>query len=213
MKIVPQIADFLSIMKDLVTFCRASAKRKNIFKNTEFDEDEDEVKDPTGLLKAFCPTRWTVKVKSFKSMKENYKKILKFCELVGMENSDCGIKARGFSTYLRKFESLILLEISISTLEKIEELNEQIQATSITFKSIIKRVDILKTTMNENRTDKKFNQIYTKIETLAKSYELEMPVLPRKRVMPLRFDAKRDTDHFPESPESKYRAIYFEVID
>lgn len=65
MKIIPEIADFLSIMKHLVTFCRASAKRNNIFKNIvfdeeEYDEDEDiEVKadGKIGKLKPFCPTR------------------------------------------------------------------------------------------------------------------------------------------------------------
>lgn len=66
--------------------------------------------------------------------------ILEFCDRVGLETGDAGIKARGFSKYLRQFETLILLKISIVTLERVEALNETIQATSINFKSVLRRV-------------------------------------------------------------------------
>lgn len=77
MQTVPEIADFLSNMKNLVTFCRASAKRNNIFKSIVFEDEDDEVEnfgdkidDKVGSLKPFCPTRWTVRVKSLKSIKD-----------------------------------------------------------------------------------------------------------------------------------------------
>lgn len=81
MKIIPEIADFLSNMKHLVTFCRASAKRNNIFKSIVFDEEEDDevenfegkIDDKFGSLKPFCPSRWIVRVKSLKSIRDNYK--------------------------------------------------------------------------------------------------------------------------------------------
>lgn len=211
MKKILKIADFLSVMKDLVKFVRASAKRNNIFKGIVFEDDDDD--DNVGLLKPFCPTRWTVRVKSLKSVKNNYKKILHFCDEVGLETGDCGVKARGFSTYLRKFECIILLEISISTLEKVEELNENIQGATITFKSIIKRLNILKTSLNSIRSSEKFNEIWVVIEVLANTHGLENPVLPRKRIAPKRLDKNAQTAYFPTTPEEIYRHIYFEVID
>lgn len=212
MKIIPEIADFLSNMKHLVTFCRASAKRNNIFKSIVFDEEEDEVEnfegkidDKFGSSKPFCPTRWIVRVKSLKSIRDNYKNFLKLCEIVGSETTETAIKARGFTSYLQKFECLILLEICIATLETIEELNTTIQATTITFKSIISRVDILKSSMNALRSNEKFHHIWTPAINLAKSLGLEDPVLPRQRVAPKRFHKNSSTAFFPKTPEERYR--------
>lgn len=53
------------------------------------------------------------------------------------------MKARGFSNYLYKFETLVLLELTILSLEKVEALNETIQATKVNFKTVIKRVNML----------------------------------------------------------------------
>lgn len=108
MKLINEIADFLSVIRDLITFVRASAKRVHIFKEiqSQFSEDEEDEKDSVAL-KAFCPTRWTVRVKSLKSVRDNYENIRKFCDFVGKEKNDSGIKARGFAEYI--CTNLILL--------------------------------------------------------------------------------------------------------
>lgn len=214
MKLINEIADFLSVMRDLIKFVRASAKRVHIFKEiqSQFDED-DEQQQQVVSLKPFCPTRWTVRVKSLKSVKVNYKNILKFCDEVGLEKTDCGIKARGFSQFLRKFDTFILLDISILTLEKVEALNETIQATTINFRSVLRRLQILKTSFAENRTEKKFHEIFETTTKAAKDLELDEPVLPRHRIVPKRFDSNVNTYHFPTTVEEKFRAIYFQVID
>lgn len=146
---IPEIADFLAVAKELITFIRASSKRINIFKNIQLQTDDDSEQDEANVsLKPFSPARWTVRVNSLKSVKSNYKEILKFCDFVGSESkssTDAGIKARGFADCLRKFDTLMYLYITIQALQQVEELNESIQATNINFGSIIRRVDILKT--------------------------------------------------------------------
>lgn len=126
---------------------------------------------------------------------------------------DSGIKARGFTSYLQKFESLILLEICIVILGPIEELNATIQATTITFKSVIRRVDILKSSLNALRSNEKFHQIWTPTVKLANSFGIEEPVLPRQRIAPKRFDGNSKTAYFPKTAEERYRIMYFGVID
>lgn len=215
MREIPELADFLSVMKDLVTFVRASAKRMQIFKDIqcEFD-DEKEDECNTISLKKYCPTRWCVRVKSLKSIQKNYQFILKFCDEVGLENGDPGVKARGFLTYLNKFESCLLLEIAIKTLEKVEALNATIQATTINFKSVMRRVDILKSSMQMLRTDEKFNLIWQTTEITADNLDLDNkePATLRKRKMPKKLNASL-TAYFPDKPPDKYRRIYFAVID
>lgn len=219
---IPEIADFLSIMRELITFVRASAKRLNIFKdiqdeeNDEDDDESDEIDKPTKIkvsLKSFCPTRWCARVKALKSIRENYRTILEFCERVGLESGEPGVKARGFSKYLRQFESLILLNISITALERVESFNETIQATSINFKSILRRVDILKSSLNSLRSAEKFDDIFKETETVADVCGMDAPVLPRKRVPPKRLDSNTSNAYFPDTPNEKYRRIYFAVLD
>lgn len=67
-------------------------------------------------------------------------------------------------------------------------LNATIQATTITFRSIISRVDILKSSMNALRSNEKFHHIWTSATNLARRLGLEDPVLPCQRVRQMFFD-------------------------
>lgn len=211
MKLIQEIADFLSEMRELISFVRGSAKRFAIFKNIKLQDDETD-ETSAGSLKPFCPTRWTLRVNSLISIRNNYKTLLEFCDNVGLENSDSGVKARGFSKCLQRFETLMLLEISIETLQKVEALNETLQATSINFTSVIRRVGVLKTSLNEQRSDVKFHEIYNKTLDAARRYDLDEPVLPRQRRAPKRLHDS-NTHYFHRTPEDRYRAVYFKVID
>lgn len=133
--------------------------------------------------------------------------------MVGLENTESGVKARGFLSYLLKFKCLILLDICISTLEKIEEMNTTIQATRITFRSIVKRLDVLKTSLNASRSNEKFHQIWTSTYDSAKRLNIDDPVLPRQRLPPKKLDKNSNTAYFPSTPEERYKIMYFGMID
>lgn len=214
---IPEIADFLSVFKELITFIRASSKRMNIFKNIQLQTDDDSEEDePNVSLKPFCPTRWTVRVISLKSVKSNYKEILNFCDFVGSDpktSTDAGIKARGFAVYLRKFDTIMYLNIVIETLEQVEELNKSIQATNINFGSIIRRLDILRTSLNALRCDESFNDLWDQTLKESEIYKLDEPTVPRKRVPPKWLDSRSQTAHSPPTPQDRFRPIYFGVID
>lgn len=77
----------------------------------------------------------------------------------------------------------------------------------------MRRVDILKSTMNSLRSTEKFHAIWTSTTNLAKELSLDDPILPRQRVAPKRFDQNSNTAFFPKNPEEKYRVMYFGVID
>lgn len=164
-------------------------------------------------MKSFCATRWCVRVKSLKSVRDNYEDILKFCDLIGKETADHAVKARGFSVYLQKFESLVLLNLTIECLEKVEALNEILQATKVNFKTVIKRVELLKSSMSAMRSNEKFDVIWENAEKKSKLLDLTSPQLPRRRFVPKRLDDNSSTAHFPSSPKEKYRRIYYSAID
>lgn len=66
--------------------------------------------------------------------------------------------------FLHKFESLPMLHLVIQCLEKVEVLNEILQATKVNFRAVIKRVDLLKTSINAIRTSEEFDEIWGKVE-------------------------------------------------
>lgn len=91
MKNIKANENFLSEMKDFVTFIRDSTKRLEIFRNIQVqgdgeDSDDDEIhaksRKPT-TIKFFCVTRVCVRVKLLNSIRDNYKEIIIFFDKIG----------------------------------------------------------------------------------------------------------------------------------
>lgn len=99
------------------------------------------------------------------------------------------------------------------TLERVESLNETIQATSINFKSVLRRVEVLKSSLTSLRSSEKFDEVYNESVTAAAAYGLDEPFLPRRRAPPKRLDSNAAMAYFPATPNEKYRKIYFSAID
>lgn len=119
------------------------------------------------------------------------------------------MKARGFLAYLSKFETVLLLELTIVCLEKVEDLNATLQATTVNFRTVIEGVDLLKTSMTILRSEKNLTKYGMKLKKKTKDYNLEPPTLPRQRVLPRRYDDRTNTAYFPSTPKEKNRKIYF----
>lgn len=115
--------------------------------------------------------------------------------------------------FLRKFDNLLLLNISITSLEQVEELNGSIQATNINFRSIIRRVELLKTNLNTLRNNERYKALWDETSVEAEKYNLDQPIVPRNRRLPKRLDSNSHTAHFPSTVEDRYRPIFFGVLD
>lgn len=96
--------------------------------------------------------------------------------------------------------------MSTVTLEDMQALSETIQATSINFISVIRRVWILKASLLSLQSDEKFNEICEITSSAAKVYNLDEPFVPHQRA-PKRFDNNSATAYIPPTPEARYRAI------
>ncbi|XP_066587629.1 zinc finger MYM-type protein 1-like [Prorops nasuta] len=71
---IANLRNFLLTIKDLITFIRESPKRLGEFKNLKVQNELDDNIN----LRTFCPTRWTVRIASLKSIRSNYEMLLKF---------------------------------------------------------------------------------------------------------------------------------------
>lgn len=76
----------------------------------------------------------------------------------------------------------------------------------------MKRVDLLKCSLDAIRTSEKFDVIWGNVEKSA-DFDFTPPQLPRRRIVPKRLDGNSSTAQFPSSPKEKYRRICFSVID
>lgn len=95
----------------------------------------------------------------------------------------------------------MLLNITVAALEQVEEFNESIQATTINFKIIINRVEILKKSLRSLRSDKEFSLLLKKTSGEAVKYELDEPIVQRNRKAPKRLDSNNHSAYFPPTPE------------
>jgi hypothetical protein len=94
---IPMIRDVLDYVKELSTIIRASAKRYALFEKlrkrlqlTEANEGETML---STTLRPLCPTRWTVRATSMRSVVDNYDAILATLESkCNSDSGECGSK-------------------------------------------------------------------------------------------------------------------------
>ena len=71
---VQQCRDAINQIRELINFVRESPKRLAWF--VSFQQQD------TGNLRPLCPTRWTMRICSIKSVLDNYSELLSFLEEV-----------------------------------------------------------------------------------------------------------------------------------
>jgi hypothetical protein len=109
------VRDFIGNIKDMISFIRDSPQRLAIFKKFQ--------KDNSLNLQKYCPTRWCVRIKSLKAVRDNYDALIDFFFKMA-NNSDYDItitsKAIGFSNKLTSFSFCFYIHALICIFERIE---------------------------------------------------------------------------------------------
>ncbi|XP_023246981.1 zinc finger MYM-type protein 1-like [Copidosoma floridanum] len=107
---------FIRTLKNLINFVRDSTKHIAQFKDLQIEaEKENDSSLPS--LAAYCPTRWVVRIKSLKTVKENYAPLMQFFYDRSIDrevDSSISAKASGFFNYMGSFEySLLPVEVEV----------------------------------------------------------------------------------------------------
>ncbi|KAK0131373.1 Zinc finger MYM-type protein 1 [Merluccius polli] len=145
------------------------------------------MKPDTQNLRTFCPTRWTVRTGTLKSVIDNYSVLTTAMEEFSEESRDeCGRKAGGILAMLEKFSTHFGLRLAYLVFYPTEQLS--------------------KTECSRYNTS-----FYSATESVFEASKdlTEGPQLPRQRRLPKRLGGG---DTF-ESPSEYYRKQYFEVLD
>lgn len=193
-------------MQTLITFVRDSPRRLDTFKDLKNEES------PT--LMKYCPTRWCVRIKSLKTVRDNYEALMDFFDEIMNDSSVDGTITASASAYLHKlktFDFFYNLNALIFVFERIEILNSVLQKIDLDFMQSHENVKTTMASLRKSRNED-FPKVWNKIKENSEKLELDLPVLPRVRKAAKRHDSD-SSPHVFANPEELYRKRFFEILD
>ncbi|KAH9371672.1 hypothetical protein HPB48_021962 [Haemaphysalis longicornis] len=202
MQTVDRCRDILSVITDLISFVTGSPKRLHWFK--AFQEEEESV----SLVK-FCPTRWTLKASSLRSVLKNYRPLILFLQEVASERRESSAKASGLAKALSKFQTYFMLKLMELVFSRLETVSSAQQKRSLMLDEAKRMIKAARESISELRHS--FPHFWA--EGLAKASELESeePSIPASKKTPRRYDDVSG-GHVFHSTEDLYRHLY-NVVD
>lgn len=216
---ITEIRNFIGTVQDMITFVKGSPRRLAIFSDTQATTQQEDFKTskkstPASLL-SYCPTRWCVRIKSLKRVKDNYVALMKFFHDMAndaMLDSSITSKADGYLKKLDSFAFYFHLLTMIFIFEIIENLNEALQKHDLNISNSHTSIKMTIQRIEKLRNDDTFNKHWSTVMSDVKELDVELPSVARVRKAPKRYESQSSPHNF-STPEEFYRKLYYEVID
>jgi hypothetical protein len=127
-------------------------------------------------------------------------------------SGDTAAQASGLLIRFQAGTTFLGLQMSLTILAPLENLNKALQSSKSTVTGALEAVSVVDAELGQLRCDEKFNDIFS--EATDKVEELRMaPIsLPRRRQPPPRFSGSTPAHH-SKTAEEHYRRMFFECID
>jgi hypothetical protein len=204
--------NFMNVVNDLINFVRHSPKRLAQFQHIAANTEDN---NPTGKLRPLCPTRWTLRLTSLQSVKDNYNVLISFLEEMSNDmrtESSARSKASGFNKTMTSFDFLFWLVVSIDLFEPITKLSKLLQKPSLSAGEGKNAAEVTLNNLRTFRCDSHFNKLWEETTKLQEEVGANPPSLPRPRKLPVRYDGPAPA-FTALSPEEHFRVQYLEVLD
>ena len=208
------LSNSLDFAHEITKLIKFSPKRQAIF-----DKLKETCADVQGVpgIRTMCPTRWTVKGTSCKSILDNYNILARAWEICLSEPIDSETKARilGVNVTMQSFDFFFGLHLSCKIFMLSDNLSATLQQTKLCASDSRRIAMLTVETFKKMRTDESFALWWETVSKLAEDTGIvKEPTLPRKRKAPKRFEeGSSDTYHFYNSPLEYYRSVYFHAVD
>eukprot|EP00731_Ephydatia_muelleri_P015790 Em0009g214a len=201
--------DCLDTCYEIVKLIKFSAKQEAMLFQLK-----EEIGSDTPGVRTLCPTRSTVRTESLHSILANYEHILLLWETGVHEASDTEMKARirGVWSQMQSFNFLFCIVLSEMILRHTDKLSQTLKQPKL---SSVEGHDIAMLTVKTLeglRTENDFELFWQKIEKLRIQFDIDEPLLPRKRKVPQRFEAGIAPAEFATSPKDEYRRVFLNVL-
>ena len=185
-------------------------------RDTKLSEIRSATQNQEKSIHAFCPTRWTVRAETLRSVIENHDELMALWEWSIKHLKDTEMKARviGVNTVMSNFSFFYGCALGEFMLRLTDHLSCSLQdpKTSAAEGQEI-TADTVRTLLKDRNKDS-FDLFWN--HTLMRQAKMDVndPVLSRKRKAPQRFDPGSSVTYaFFESPKDFYRQKYFGAYD
>jgi hypothetical protein len=204
------LKDALEITFEVSKLVKFSPKRDVLFEKLKADLAPD-----TPGFRVLCPTRWTVRAASLKSVIDNYKVLQELWEVARGETSDTSVKARiiGVQAQFTTFGYYFGCQLGFLLLQHSDNLSKTLQSTKLSACEGQRVAAMTAATLQRIRDEGSFDLFWKKVESDRQSLDVQEPQLPRRRKTPKRLDDGNSEGDYPDSPKVFYRQQYYEALD
>lgn len=202
--------DTLETTYEISKLLKYSPKRDHMFEKLK------KVMAPeTPGFRTLCPTRWTVRANSLKSVVDNYSVLRDLWDDCREATSDTEIRARiiGVDAQMSTFDFLFGVILGQLVLRHTDNLSKTLQQKELSAAEGQTAAKMTLDTLSKMREDDAFAMFWESVNKQASDLDVDEPHLPRKRKMPKRFQEGDAVHFFPTTTEDCYRQKYYEALD
>ena len=145
-------------------------------------------------MRPLCPTRWTVKAKSFESVLHNYTALLQTLHSItngldGVSNYEVISKASGIQSELETFDLFFGIMVGERFISLTDSLSLALQGKNVTATEAKKAAATTSLTIQRFRSDEEFSTFGDRAVAKAQELQLMEPHIPRSHRPPRRMDS------------------------
>ena len=207
------VRDALDLTGELTSFVRNSPKTTATLRSVI---NEDGASSQGSSMRPLCPTRWTCRTASVRSVLQNYIALMDTLETVcASSNDEHSRRAGGMLALMERFNAVFGLHVALTVFSVGEELSRTLQTEGLTAQQATAASDLARSSYEKMRTDSEFDKIFKAAERMVDSDpqgRIAEPVLPRRRKVPRRLTGDAE-DHQDEDVAALYRRQYYETLD
>lgn len=207
--------DAMDVGFEISKLIRFSPKRSAALERIKLETGETQ-RDSNPGIRAFCPTRWTVRADAIDSILSNYSDLNKLWEeCLGAGKLDPDVKSRiiGVQSQMSSYNLLFGFHLCLAILRLTDNLSRTLQKQTLSAADGQSVASLTVQTLESMRSDDAFRLFYARVEVDRKSTGTDEATLPRKRRAPARLEVGTGVGYQHESVEEMYRHQYFEAID
>ena len=174
------LRDALDLTGELTSFVRNSPKTTAALRTMVAEGGEH-----GPATRPLCPTRWTCRTASIKSVLQNYIPLMNTLEMLSASaNDEHSRRAGGMLTLMERFNTLLGLHVAAEVFAVGEGLSRTLQTKGLSAQQATAASDHARTAYQKMREEKEFEELFKTTELTARSDpkgRIREPELPRRK--------------------------------
>ena len=202
--------DALNTTHEITKLVKYSPRREAVFEMLKKQLEPD-----SPGIRILCPTRWTVRADSLASILSNYEVLRELWEecLEIVRDSETIARIVGVASQMQTFNFLFGVELGELILRHTDNLSRTLQHKELSASESQEVARLTVRTLGTMRNESSFDLFWKKLEMDRTRFEVDEPVLPRKRKCPERFEVGTAGGVHPASPKIHFLQQYYEALD